>query len=478
MFTNNRLIVLIFAAAVVFASSAIELPEVIGDNMVLQQNSDVLLWGWSKSNSKVDVTTSWDGVTHTAQANNSGRWEVKVTTPKASYANHEIKFADETSSLTAHNVLVGEVWFCSGQSNMEMPLNGFWTQPVEGSNREIAYSGRYRGRIRMATVSKVAAVKPAERVAGAWRECEPRNAAWFSAVGYFFAKSLNEMLDVPVGIINCSWGGSHVEGWLPEEELRKFSDVDLRQAGNKDVNEWDQPMIMYNGMLNPLIGYTVKGFLWNQGESNVNHHDVYAQRLARMVAIWREKWQSGNLPFYMVEIPPYSYGNVKGTNAALLREAQHKSVKLIENSGIVCTSDLVKPHEVEDIHACTKQPIGERLAFMAAVKTYGIEGIACDSPTFRNMDVDGNTAILHFDNAPDGFTPNRNLEGFEVAGTDGMFHKAKADEISDTRDIRVRSDDVDRIVSVRYCFRNWAIGKVHSLRWLPLVPFRTDDWKK
>lgn len=460
------------------AASAIELPEVIGDNMVLQQNSDVLLWGWSSSNAEVTVTTSWNGAVHKAKADNTGRWQLRVATPKASYESHEIRFADEASTFTVHNVLVGEVWFCSGQSNMEMPLNGFWTQPVEGSNKEIAYSGKYRGRISMATVPKVAATKPAERVGGAWRECVPSNAAWFSAVGYFFAKSLNEMLDVPVGIINCSWGGSHVEGWLPEDELCEYSDIDLSQAGNKDVREWDQPMIMYNGMLHPLIGYTVKGFLWNQGESNVGRHEVYAQRLARMVAIWREKWQSGSLPFYMVEIPPYSYGNVKGTNAALLREAQHKSVKLIENSGIVCTSDLVKPHEVEDIHASTKQPIGERLAYMTAVKTYGIEGIACDSPTFRSMEVDGNTAILHFDNAPDGFTPNRNLEGFEVAGTDGMFHKAKANEIYDTRDIEVSSDDVDRIVSVRYCFRNWAIGKVHNLRWLPLVPFRTDDWKK
>lgn len=464
--------------AIAASAQAIELPEVIGDNMVLQQSSKVLLWGWAERGAKVSVKTSWNDATYNAKADAGGRWEVQVSTPAGSYKSYEITFGDKQSSLTAHNVLVGEVWFCSGQSNMEMPLNGFWTQPIADSNREIAFSGRYRGRIRMATVPKVAAVKPAERVGGEWKECVPANAAWFSAVGYHFAKALTDILDVPVGIINCSWGGSHVEGWLPEEELTHYADIDLSQAGDKNVREWDQPMIMYNGMLHPLIGYTVKGFLWNQGESNVNHHDTYAERLARMVEIWRNKWGLGVLPFYMVEIPPYSYGDPRGTNAALLRESQHRAAKLIPNSGIVCTSDLVLPHEVEDIHASTKQPIGERLAFMAAVKNYGIGGVACESPTFRSMEVEGNTATLHFDNAPDGFTPNRNLPGFECAGADRVFHPAEAEEVYDTRDIRVTCKDVKEIVAVRYCFHNWEIGGVHSLRWLPLVPFRTDDWEK
>ena len=322
----------------------------------------------------------------------------------------------------------------------------------------------------MATIAKTAAMVPADSVDGEWKECCPANARWFSAVGYYFAEALNNLLDVPVGIINCSWGGSHVEGWLPSEELSKYTDVDLSQAGSKDVREWDQPMIMYNGMLHPLIGYTVKGFLWNQGESNINQHDTYPQRLARMVEIWREQWNQGELPFYSVEVPPYSYGDVNGINGALLREAQHQAMELVPTSGIVCTSDLSKPYEAEDIHASMKQPIGERLAWMAAVRTYGIEGIACDSPTFKSMEVDGNSALLHFDNAEGGFTPNRNLSGFEVAGADGVFYPA--DAVAIDRDIRVTSDKVGRIAEVRYCFRNWMPGKVHSTDWLPLVPFR------
>lgn len=473
-----RKIYVAVALSLASVANAVELPEVMGDNMVLQQQSNANLWGWSKSGAEVAITTSWDGKTYKTTAGKNGRWNVSVATPEASFTNYSITFTDAESSITANNVLVGEVWFCSGQSNMEMPLNGFWTQPVEGSNREIAYSGSYRGRIRVATVPKTATLKPADKVSGAWKECVPENTAWFSAVGYFFAKSLTQILDVPVGIINCSWGGSHVEGWLPEEQLKQYKDIKISDAGNKDVREWDQPMIMYNGMLHPFIGYTIKGFLWNQGESNINHHDVYAERLAKMVEIWRTKWGMGNLPFYCVEIPPHSYGDSNATNAALLREAQNDAVRLIPNSGIVCTSDLSKPYEADDIHASMKSPIGERLAFMAAVKTYGIGGIACDSPTFKSMDVEGNSAILHFDNAPDGFTPNRNLQGFEVAGADRVFHKAEATEIYDTRDIRVTCKDVKQIVAVRYCFRNWEIGKVYSLRWLPLVPFRTDKWEK
>ncbi|MCI6893584.1 MAG: sialate O-acetylesterase [Bacteroidales bacterium] len=466
----------IIAATLSIAATAVELPDVIGHNMVLQQCADAHLWGWSTPDAQVDIVTSWNNRNYHVKANADGRWEVAVATPKASFSEHEIRFHDKNSTVTAKHVLVGEVWFCSGQSNMEMPLNGFWTQPIADSNREIAFSGKYRGKIRMATVSKTGALKPADRVSGEWKECEPENAAWFSAVGYHFAKALTEMLCVPVGIINCSWGGSHVEGWLPKNILKDYADINLADAGNKDIREWDQPMIMYNGMLNPLVGYTVKGFLWNQGESNVGQHSTYANRLATMVKLWRQRWQQDSLPFYMVEIPPYSYGDVKGTKAAMLREAQHKAASIIPNSGIISTSDLVKPHETEDIHASTKQPIGERLAFMAAVKTYGIGGIACDSPTYKSMDIDGNTAILHFNNAPDGFTPNRNLQGFECAGSDRVFHPATAEEIYDTRDIRITCPAVDKIVAVRYCFHNWEIGSVHNLRWLPLVPFRTDDW--
>lgn len=468
---------ILFTAALVMCAMSVDasvtLPDIIGRGMVLQQNSNARLWGWSDAGATVKVTTSWNEANYEVRADEQGKWSVAVATPTASYDKYSVTIADADGVVAIDDVLVGEVWFCSGQSNMEMPLNGFWTQPVEGSAQAIAYSGQYRGKIRMATIAKTAAVTPADNVQGEWKDSCPANARWFSAVGYYFAVALNNLLDVPVGIINCSWGGSHVEGWLPREELVKYDDVDLTQAGNKAVREWDQPMIMYNGMLHPLIGYTVKGFLWNQGESNINQHETYPQRLARMVEIWRDLWGQGELPFYSVEVPPYSYGDVNGINGALLREAQHKAMELTANSGIVCTSDLSKPYEAEDIHACMKQPIGERLAWMAAVRTYGIEGIMCDSPTFDSMEVDGNSALLHFNNADGGFTPNRNLQGFEVAGDDGVFYKA--DAVAIDRDIRITCDNVSRIAEVRYCFRNWMPGKVHSTDWLPLVPFRTKS---
>ncbi len=454
---------------------AIELPELISDNMVLQQNSQARLWGWSKKGKKVVVTPSWNNQKYTTTAGKDGRWEVEVATPEASFQPYRIAFTDGDSAIEAKNVLIGEVWFASGQSNMEMPLNGFWTQPVEGSNRAIAYSGQYPG-IRMVTLPKRGALTPQQRISGKWQVSSPENAQWFSAVGYFFAQTLAKMLNVPVGIINCSWGGSHVEGWLPEEELKKYPDVDLKAAADTTVREYDRPLIMYNGMLSPVIGYTVKGFIWNQGESNVGHHDVYAVRLARMVEIWREKFGQGALPFYCVEIPPYSYGDINGVQGALLREAQHEAANMIPNSGIVCTNDLSYPHEQEIIHPSRKQEIGERLAWMAAVRSYGIKGVGCDSPEFESMDVDGNTAILHFRNASDGVSPDRDLQGFEVAGADRVFYPAKACEIFDSRTIKVESDKVQKIESVRYRFKNWSPGNIYSLRGLPLVPFRTDRW--
>ncbi|MCH4156795.1 MAG: Ig-like domain-containing protein [Muribaculaceae bacterium] len=458
-------------------ASAVKLPDIFSDNMVLQQQSNAKLWGWSKAGSTVTVKTSWNNAKYTAKAGSNGRWELTVATPKASFDEQTITFSDAEGKTTLKNVMIGEVWLCSGQSNMEMPLDGFWTQPIEGSNQAIAYSGQYKG-LRMATIPKRGSAVPEDSVSGKWKTSCPENAARFGAVAYFFAETLTKLLNVPIGIINCSWGGSTVEGWLSKEWLQKYPDVDLKQVTPTNVSGMSEPMIMYNGQLHPIIGYTIKGIAWNQGESNVGLDKTYAQHLADMVKEWREEWGEGNLPFYMVEIPPYIYSGENNTEAALLRESQHKSAKMIGNCGVVSTIDLMKPYETNDIHGSRKQPIGERLGFMAAAKTYGMNGIACESPEFESMKIDGKTATLHFSNASDGFTPNRDLKGFEVAGSDSVFHAAHADEIFDTRDIKLTCNEVDKIVAVRYCFKNWEIGTVHSMRWLPLVPFRTDNWSK
>ena len=253
----------------------IKLPALVSDNMVLQQATKVRLWGNATPNSSLKVRSSWDNTEYTAQVNDQGRWEIWVQTPSASFEKQQLTLKNGQDKIVLHDLLIGEVWFGSGQSNMEMPLRGFWHCPIEGGNHAIATSGKYKNSIRYATIQRVGALEPKDYpVGGEWKVCDPRNAPEFGATAYFFATLLTEVLNVPVGIINCSWGGSTVEGWLPKDILRNYSDIDLSLAGNDEkIHPMLQPMIMYNGMLKPASKYTVRGFLWYQGESNVGHPD-------------------------------------------------------------------------------------------------------------------------------------------------------------------------------------------------------------
>ena len=474
----RRQIFSLIMAAASLSAMAVELPEIISDNAVLQQKSDVKLWGWSKPGRTVTVTPSWsEGKSYIAKADKkTGCWEVNVATPGASFTPQSVSFDDGDKPARIDNVLIGEVWFCSGQSNMEMPLRGFWCQPVEGAAQAIAYSGKYPG-VRMATVPKRASYTPQDRVEGKWKTSSPSNAAEFSALAYFFATSLSDILDVPVGIISCAYGGSKVEGWMPKSKLDTYPGWDMaKEQADSTINEWERIGVMYNAMLRPVLGYTVKGFLWNQGESNVGRHDEYPQHQKDMVEIWRQEWGLGVLPFYFVELPGWKYGNGEETAAALFRECQHRAAEITPNSGIVCTTDLMYPYELEDIHARQKKPIGERLAFMAANRTYGIEGIPSSYPSFKSVDLQGDKAVVHFNNADAGLNPNMNLPGFEVAGEDRIFYPATATEDWNARTVTVTSDKVSDIKAVRYCFHNFAIGQLKDMNGMPLIPFRTDKW--
>lgn len=467
----------IAALFVSLTAQAVELPDIISDNAVLQQNSAARLWGWTEPGRKVNVTPSWDGKTYTAKADKTGRWDVNVNTPEASFTPWSITFDDGKDPKTISNVLIGEVWFCSGQSNMEMPLRGFGIQPIEGAGQAIAYSGKYP-HIRMANVPKRQEYEVQDRVPGKWNVSSPANAAEFSALAYFFARSLADIINTPVGIINCAYGGSKLESWLPKEKLDTYPGYDMAAEKNDTtVDPWHRIGVLYNGMLHPLIGYTVKGFLWNQGESNVGKHNEYPSHQRDMVELWRKEWGNPDLPFYFVEMPPWSYGAPEADYAAKFRECQHEAARITPNSDIVCTTDLIYPYELEDVHASRKQPIGERLAFLAAAKTYGIKGIHTQYPTFKDVDYQGDKAVLTFNNAYGGLNPNRDIQGFEVAGEDRVFHPATAVEDWNTFTITVSSPEVSDIKSVRYCFKNFAIGTLRDMLGLPLVPFRTDNWE-
>lgn len=462
---------LLLSLSSIFAS--IKLPALVGDNMVLQQATKVRIWGEANPNSVVGVRTSWSNNELTTPTNANGEWEIWLQTPSASFDKQTITLCNGEEQQTLHDILIGEVWFGSGQSNMEMPLRGFWHCPIEGGNHAIATSGKFRNSIRYATIQRVGALEPKEYpVGGEWKTCDPINAPNFGATAYFFATLLSEVLNVPVGIINCSWGGSTVEGWLPEYILRDYNDIDLSLAGDdKRIHPMLQPMIMYNGMLKPASKYTVKGFLWYQGESNVGHPD-YAKRLATMVNHWRELWGQGDVPFYLVEIAPYEYG--KGDQAAFLREEQYHASKLISNSGIVSTNDLVEDYEKRQIHPKDKQTIGQRLCYMALNKTYGYNTIACEGPVYDHMEIDKDKIVLSFKNTEEGFNRDNGIEGFEIAGNDMRFRKANATIDANKKTVIVSAPGVKSPVAVRYAFRNFLIGNLRNTQGLPVVPFRTD----
>lgn len=455
--------------------AAIKLPAIFSDHIVLQQQSDARIWGWATPGAKISLAPSWSKEKTTATAAADGRWEATLKTPAASFTPHTLTLSGDGSKTVLTDVLIGEVWFCSGQSNMEMPLNGFNCQPVEHSNETIAQAGRYKDKIHMLTVPKTAAATPQDTVSGSWNPCTPSVARWTSALAFFFAQELTDMLQVPVGIIVCAWGGSHVEGWLPQELLKKYKDIGAAQPEDPITYDWDKPLVMYNGMLHPLAGYTVRGILWNQGESNVGKHQAYPTLFKAMADHWRTLWQQPALPFYTVEIPPYSYGDPNGTQAALLREAQHEAARITPSCAIIGTNDLTDPSQVEDIHASRKREIGQRLAWAAAAREYGMESIEWQSPELKEATLNGRTATLTFSHAPNGLTPHESLEGFEVCGDDGHFFPATAREDMNTLAVTLTApDSVSEIKAVRYNFKNFTVGRVHSLAGLPLIPFRTD----
>ena len=480
-------------------AQALELPEIIGSDMMLQQQSLAQLWGWAQKGSEVEVITSWDGKSYRAHADSKGgRWELQVTTPEASYETHRLTIKGDGQTLTLENILVGEVWFCSGQSNMEMPLRGFWNCPVEGALDAVALSGRYRRSIRVATIPKVAADEPQERVAGRWQECMPQNAGEFSALGYYFARTLTDLLDVPVGIINCSWGGSTVEGWLPREVLETYPD------GIVPFNDgdWMRKMVMYNGMLHPLAGYTVKGFLWNQGESNIGRHAMYAERFADMTNHWRQLWHNENLPIYTVELPPYWYDDVEGQNGPDFRAVQHEIAHTLPHSGCVCTTDLCYPYEAKQIHGTKKLEIGQRMAYMAAARDYGMYWIHAEAPELEhaivadanphdaqiiagsavasNLNERGKVVKLYFSNATDGFDRLSGIEGFEAEGADGQWHNATVWAESDWGNpdyqgciLKLVCPEAGEIKGIRYNYHNFTTTALHNMWGMPVVPFMT-----
>ena len=473
-------------AMTVSSHAKVRLPHIICDNMVLQQQTDARLWGWAQAGKTVKVTTSWNNEVVSTKADKNGKWLVKVMTPKASYESLSITF-DDGEPLTIRNVVAGEVWVCAGQSNMEMPVKGFGMCPVKDYNHWVIESAKHTG-VRSVKIPSEMRAEPQEDALCEWRICSPKTVGEFSATGYFFARLMHQALDIPIGLIEANKGGTRVESWLTKENLQKYtSDPTDSVDICKKWPEWDyhRSLLWGNGTFNPILNYTIKGILYYQGCSNVGDpDDQYSQRMKLLVEQWRSQFGLGEIPFYFVQIAPWAYddGDVNGINGALLREQQWKAAQIIPNSSLVCINDLVYPYEYSQIHPAQKQPVGERLAYTALHRDYGFENVLYKSSSFKDMTIKNDTVFIHLQDNYNADAPFEQMEGFEVAGTDKVFHPAQARHFWQPggsywdEAIIVTSSKVKQPVAVRYCFKNFQIGNVKNGANLPLFPFRTDNW--
>jgi sialate O-acetylesterase len=454
-------------------SAEVKLPAIVSSDMVLQRSTTVALWGWADAKEKITIEASWLSETLNVVADKEGNWRIDVKTTDSKKAQ-TIAIKSKTSDIKLENVLFGEVWLCSGQSNMEMPIKGYNGQPTFGSSMAIVKS--HNPNLRLFTVTKFGSKTPLDNVKKhtAWQQASPDNVAHFSAVAYFFGKDLQETLDVPVGMIHTSWGGSFVEAWISNEVLSQYQKVNIENAdltkGNRVATS------LFNGMINPLIPYTIKGALWYQGEANRNAPQEYTKLFPAMVKDWRTRWNIGDFPFYYVQIAPYLYGNNEAfatpDNSAFIREAQLKCAELIPNSGIAITMDIGDDY---CIHPPKKKEVADRLLYNALSQTYGYTTIDGKSPLYQSIQIKGGSAILKFKHAEIGLFAYDELDGFEIAGEDRVFYPATA-KIVNRKDVLVKSDKVPNPVAVRYAWRNFIDGTLYDTNLLPASSFRTDNW--
>ena len=471
MLKPTKMIKLFICALLILSGQAfarVILPSVIDNNMVLQQNARVPLWGKAKPNARVTVITSWNNKLYTVWAKNDSTWRVFVQTPKAG-GPYEVSFNDG-QLLKLKNILIGEVWICSGQSNMEMPVKGFGNQPILNSN-DILMDAE-NPQIRLFRLERALTRQPqANCKATPWQEADAESVKNFSAVGYQYAKLLQARLKVPVGIIMSVWGGTMIEAWMDKASINNFPEVKI-PADTARINKND-PTVLFNAMINPFVGYGIKGVIWYQGEQNRINYQIYDKLMVSMVKEWRKLWEMGDWPFYYVQIAPYTYTlKDKQGLAPYLREAQLKAMSEIPNAGMVVTMDVGSERV---IHPPDKLPVSKRLAYWALANTYGKKGINYLSPVYKSIKITGDNAYINFNYTPNGLTTfGKELLAFEIAGNDKVFCPAQA-KISGNG-IIVSSENVKTPVAVRYAFKDWVVGDVYNTEGLPLAPFRTDDW--
>jgi sialate O-acetylesterase len=457
---NKIISFVLFLAFCNTAFSNVTLPNVFSDNMVLQRNTEVTIWGWANPQEEVLITPSWNNQTYKIKASNQAKWEINIPTPKEGGPfSISIKGYNE---IVLKNILIGEVWVCSGQSNMEM--NASWG--IENGDEVV--KNATNPNIRFFTVPKLTATTPQNNLPGNWTECSPETMKYFSATGYFFAKRLQEELkNVPIGLISSNWGGTPAEIWMPEEVIQ--NDAVLLEAAKTRKEESygpNQPGRAFNAMIFPLTGFKIAGVIWYQGESNVGS-SVYDKTFSALITSWRKLWKS-DFPFYYVQIAPYNYGE-NHFGGAIIRDAQRKVLQEVPNTGMAMTSDI---SPIDDIHPKDKKSVGTRLANLALVNTYKTNAALVNGPLYKGIKIDKNKVLVAFDFADGLHFSNLKSNQFELAGADGIFYEAVATIKNST--VILQSDKVKNPVKVRYAWKNNAQSQLFNKANFPASSFISE----
>ncbi|HEX8014036.1 MAG TPA: sialate O-acetylesterase [Flavobacterium sp.] len=438
----------------------VSLPNIFGDNMVLQRNSEVKIWGWGNPKEEIKLVSSWNNQEYKVTTNNQAQWELKIKTPEAGGPyTISIKGYNE---VVLKNILIGEVWVCSGQSNMEMSVS--WG--IENGEEEA--KNATNPNIRFFTVPKLTATTPQNNLLGNWTESTPETMKYFSAVGYFFAKRLREDLkNVPIGLISSNWGGTPAEIWMPEEVVQNDA-VLLENAKKLNEQEYGprQPGRAFNAMIYPFAGFKIAGALWYQGESNVGS-EVYDKTLSALITSWRQLWKD-EFPFYYVQIAPFKTGSNNFSNVTL-RNSQRKLLKEINTTGMVVISDV---SDTVDIHPKDKKSVGIRLANLALANTYKTNSNLVNGPLFKEIKIDKNKAIVSFDYADGLHFKDKVTKQFEIAGADGNFYPAEA-SIKNNQVI-VTSKKVPNPAKVRFAWGNTIQSDLFNKANLPASCFISE----
>ena len=497
-----------FTTSLVFAllisnlvSAQLRLPAIISDNMILQQNAKVALWGWGQPGEKVIIVNDWNNKTVTTIADASGKWLTYVTTTKAG-GPYRLTFKS-SNTIEVKNILFGEVWLSSGQSNMEFFVgkiaNSSYTGVVNYS--EVIKDANHPG-IRLIDVPNKVADEPLADFKGEWKLCNSKTIDTFSAVAYFFAREINKATGFPVGIINSTWGGTPAESWTKKEVLQADADLDpilvryqkaldafpsesekykatlaawrsdssktkgAAPRGPMGPNSNRSPAKLYNGMIVPIEPYTIKGVIWYQGESNADRAFQYRKLFPAMINNWRSDWSNPKLPFYFVQISPHRSQNPE------IRDAQLYVYRHLPYTGIAVTTDN---GDSLNIHPRNKELVGKRLSLWALHNEYGQKNLVVSGPLYKSMKVEGNMIRISFDFDKGLVAKDGDLKEFTIAGEDEKFVPANARIEGNT--VVVRSDEVNHPKAVRFAWSNVPHPNLYNGAGLPASPFRTDNWK-